>query len=85
MTARPTVAEARLRAKSQLTLPEAIVAASHAAVGDRFIVEVAPEDPDTISLRRVRSSYAGVMAEVYGDATDALEEERASWERRGAR
>jgi bifunctional DNA-binding transcriptional regulator/antitoxin component of YhaV-PrlF toxin-antitoxin module len=72
-------AEARLRAKSQLTLPEPIVDAAGAAEGDRFLVEITPDDPDTIRLHRIRSSYAGALRDVYGDAGDYLAGERATW------
>lgn len=74
-------AEARLRAKSQLTLPEPIVTASGLAEGDRFVVEIAPDDPDTIRLHRIRDSYAGALREVFGDAEDYLAGERGSWDR----
>ena len=79
----PVHAEARLRAKSQLTLPEAIVETAGATEGDRFLVEVVPDDPDTIRLHRIRSSYAGTLRDVYGDPADYLEGERATWESRG--
>lgn len=72
-------AEARLRAKSQLTLPEAVVDAAGVREGDRFLVEIAPDDLDTIRLHRIRSSYAGALRDVYGDAPDYLASERASW------
>ncbi|MGP1674847.1 MAG: hypothetical protein ACTS8Z_06520 [Candidatus Limnocylindrales bacterium] len=74
-------AEARLRAKSQLTLPEPIVDAAGVSEGDRFLVEIAPDEPDTIRLHRIRASYAGALRGAYGDATDYLAEERRSWER----
>lgn len=73
-------AEARMRARNQLTLPEPVVEAAGIHEGDRFVVEVTPGDPDTVRLHRIRASYAGVMRDVYGDATDYLEVERASWE-----
>ena len=73
-------AEARLRARNQLTLPEPVVHAAGIVEGDRFIVEVAPGDPDTVRLHRIRPSYAGALREVFGDPVDALEAERASWE-----
>jgi hypothetical protein len=76
-------AEARLRAKSQLTLPEPIVDAAGVAEGDRFLVEVAPDEPDTIRLHRIRASYAGALGDVFDDATDYLTAERASWRRDG--
>jgi len=73
-------AEARLRARNQLTLPEPVVHAAGIVEGDRFIVEVAPGDPDTVRLHRIRPSYAGALRDVVGDPVDALEAERASWE-----
>jgi hypothetical protein len=84
MHARSVTAEARLRAKSQLTLPEPIVQAANVAEGDRFVVELAPDDPDTIRLHRVRASYAGALANVFGDdAADYLTVERDSWPKSG--
>lgn len=74
-------AKARLRRKSQLTLPDPIVQAASVGEGDRFIVEVAPDQPDMITLRRVRQSYAGALTGVYGDVDEYLNEERATWKR----
>ena len=81
MPHRPVTAKARLRAKSQLTLPEPVVAAMGIAEGDRFIVEVGAEEPDTIRLHRVRSSYASSMRGVYEAADAYVEGERRSWYR----
>jgi bifunctional DNA-binding transcriptional regulator/antitoxin component of YhaV-PrlF toxin-antitoxin module len=81
MTAQHIAAEARVRPKSQLTLPEPIVRAANIGVGDRFVVEVAPDDPDTIRLHRVRRTYAGTLGDVYGDLGEYLEGERAGWDR----
>ena len=83
MDRRPVHAEARLRTKSQLTLPEPIVETAGVAEGDRFLVEIVPDDPDTIRLHRIRSSYAGVLRDVYGDPSAYLERERATWKSRG--
>ncbi|HEU5205156.1 MAG TPA: AbrB/MazE/SpoVT family DNA-binding domain-containing protein [Candidatus Limnocylindrales bacterium] len=74
-------AEARLRRKSQLTLPDPIVQAANVGEGDRFVVEVAPDEPDTITLRKVRPSYAGALGAVYGDTDEYLQLERATWGR----
>lgn len=74
-------AEARLRAKSQLTLPEPIVDAAGVVEGDRFLVEIAPDQPDTIRLHRIRSSYAGALRDVFGDTEDYLAAERGTWRR----
>ena len=74
-------AEARLRRKSQVTLPDRVVQAANLGVGDRFLVEVAPDDPDTIHLHRIRSSYAGALDGVYGGVDDYVANERATWKR----
>ena len=74
-------AEARLRRKSQLTLPDPVVQAANLNVGDRFLVEVAPDDPDTIHLHRIRPSYAGALGGVYGGADEYVTGERATWKR----
>jgi len=74
-------AGARLRAKNQLTLPESIVDAVGVSEGDRFLVDVAPDAPDTIRLHRIRDSYAGALRDVYGDPADYLTGERRTWER----
>lgn len=83
MTRLAVHAQARLRAKSQLTLPEPIVETAGVVEGDRFLVEIAPDDPDTIRLHRIRSTYAGALRDVYGDPAEYLAEERASWTPRG--
>ena len=81
MTPIAVSAEARLRAKSQLTLPEPIVSAAGIAEGDRFVVEVVPDEPDTIRLHRIRTSYAGAMRGIYEDAEAYVAAERRSWDR----
>ena len=73
-------AEARVRARNQLTLPEPVVQAAGIEEGDRFVVEVAAGDPDTVHLHRIRDSYAGALRDVFGDSTPFLEGERGSWE-----
>jgi len=70
---------ARLRARNQLTLPDPIVQAAGLAEGDRFVVDFDPDEPDVVRIRRVRGSYAGALAAVYGAADVALAEERGSW------
>jgi len=54
-------AEARLRARNQLTIPDPIVRAAGIEPGEKFVVELEPDDQDTILLRRVRNSYAGSL------------------------
>jgi len=75
-----TSSEARLRARNQLTLPEAVVSAAGMVEGDRFIVEVDAGDPDTVRLHRIRPSYAGALRGIYGDTDAYLQSERESWE-----
>jgi bifunctional DNA-binding transcriptional regulator/antitoxin component of YhaV-PrlF toxin-antitoxin module len=72
---------ARLRARHQLTIPDAIVEAAGIAEGETFVVEVDPSDPQTVRLQRLRPSYAGALAGVYGDTRKYLEELRRDWDR----
>jgi bifunctional DNA-binding transcriptional regulator/antitoxin component of YhaV-PrlF toxin-antitoxin module len=80
MSTKHVTTEARMRARNQLTLPEVVVAAAGIVEGDRLLVEVAGDDPDTVRLHRIRDSYAGALRGVYGNATEFIEAERASWE-----
>jgi hypothetical protein len=80
MTGRTVTAEARLRARNQLTLPEPVVQAAGIAEGERFVVELAADDPDTVRLHRIRASYAGALRDLYGDPAAYLEGERRSWD-----
>ena len=73
-------APARLRQRNQLTLPDAIVTAANIEEGTTFIVELEPSDPDLVRLRRVRTSYAGVVRGLYGPIDEYVEGERAGWE-----
>ena len=81
MASRSINGEARLRAKSQLTIPAQVADAVGLRQGDRFLVEVLWDEPDTIRLHCIRDSYANALSEVYGKPTDYLTEERASWDR----
>ena len=74
------IAEARLRGRNQLTLPDPVVRAGGLVEGERFVVEIDPADPDTVRLHRIRASYAGALRHVYGDPVEALKEERQGWE-----
>ena len=75
---KPTIA--RLRAKNQLTLPDAIVRAVGAEKGDRFHVVV---QDGGIRLEPIRKSYAGSLKGMWPpDWIDELRQERDSWERR---
>ena len=79
MKANSVIAEARLRGRNQLTLPESVVQAGGIVEGERFAVEIDPADPDTVRLHRLRTSYAGMLRDVYGDPVAALAEERKDW------
>ncbi len=80
MTTSSVIAEARLRGRNQLTLPDPVVQAGHLAEGERFVVEIDPANPDTVRLHRIKASYAGALRDVYGDPAAALAEERQGWE-----
>jgi hypothetical protein len=73
-------AEAHLRARNQITIPDSIVRAARIESGETFVVELEPEDRDTLRLRRVRTSYAGMLRGLWGaDAGVFLESERNAW------
>ena len=75
-------APARLRSRNQLTLPNDIAVAAGVAEGDDFVVELDPGDPDVLTLRRVRASYAGALKGMYAPVDEYLERERAGWDER---
>ncbi len=79
MTPRHVAAQARLRARNQLTLPDPVVQAAGIVEGDRFVVEVDASDPDVVHLHRIRASYAGALSGIYGEIDEYVEAERASW------
>ena len=74
------VATARLRPRNQLTLPDPIVQAAGLEEGATFVVEIDPEDPDVVRLRRVRTSYAGALKGLYQPTSEYLEGERSGWD-----
>lgn len=76
------IAEARLRGRNQLTLPDPVVQAGGLVEGERFVVEIDPAQPETLRLYRIRASYAGSMNGIYGTSEDVvrfLREEHAAW------
>ncbi len=78
----PLKIEARLRPKNQITLPEKIAARLGVEPGDRFVFMMEDGENDVVHLRRLRKSYAGIAAGVYGSSQDIavyLEEERQAW------
>ena len=82
---RPTIeAEARLRAKNQLTVPEAIVKVLEARQDDLLVFEANAHEPGTAIVRVVPRALAGALTGVYGTTEDVkafLREEHADWER----
>ncbi len=79
---RPIEAEARLRPKNQLTLPEAIVRALDAAPDDILVFEADPAEPGVAHLHLVPRDFAGSLTGVFGTSEDVLEfvrRERAAW------
>ncbi len=80
---RPVAAQARLRAKNQLTVPEAIVEALHAELNDTFVWETDPDEPGVARVHRVPHDFAGSMTGVFGTTEEVLEfirGERAAWD-----
>jgi hypothetical protein len=79
---RPVAAEARLRPKNQLTLPEAIVDALDARPDDVLVFETDPGQPGTARVHLVRHEFAGSMTGTYGTTESViafLREEHAAW------
>ena len=80
---RPAVqAEARLRAKHQMTLPDAVARTLRLEAGDRVVFEADVETGE-VRLRRARPSYAGSLAALFsGTEANAayLAGERAAWD-----
>jgi len=75
--------EGSLRPKNQITLPEKIAARLGVEPGDRFVFVMEDGENDVVHLRRLRRSYAGIAADVYGSSQDIaayLDEERQAWD-----
>jgi bifunctional DNA-binding transcriptional regulator/antitoxin component of YhaV-PrlF toxin-antitoxin module len=82
MAQRSIEADARLRAKNQLTLPEPIAAALGAEPNDVLVFEIDPTRPDVALVHLVRAGFAGAMTGVYGTTEDVkafIREEHAAW------
>lgn len=82
ITERPIEADARLRAKNQITLPEPIVRALEAEEDDVLHFEADPAEPGVIRARLLPREFAGSLTGVYGTAEETLafvREERAAW------
>ena len=82
LLARPIEADARLRAKNQLTLPEAIVDALDAKPDDVLVFEADPRQPGVAHVHLVRHEFAGSLTGTYGTTEDVIafvREEHAAW------
>ncbi len=78
----PIGAEARLRAKNQVTLPEPIVLALEAKTNDILVFEMDPGEPGVVRARLLPRDFAGSMTGVFGSTDETLafvRGERASW------
>ena len=79
---RPIEAEARLRRKNQVTVPDAIVRALKAAPDDMLVFETDPTQPGVAHVHLVPRVFAGSLTGVYGTSEDVLafvRGERAAW------
>jgi len=79
---RPIEAEARLRRKNQLTLPEPIVRALDAAPDDILVFEADPTEPGVAHVRLLPRDFAGSLTGVFGTSEETLEYvrgEHAAW------
>lgn len=80
--ARPVEAEARLRPKNQITIPDVIVRALNAETDDTFVFETDPERPGVAHVHLVPRNFAGSLTGLYGTSDDVIRfvrEERAAW------
>lgn len=79
---RPVEAEARLRQKNQITLPEPIVRALEAGPDDVLLFEVDPAEPGVIRARLMPRDFAGSLTGVFGTTDETLafvRGEREAW------
>lgn len=79
---KPVEAEARLRPKNQITVPEPIVRALEARPDDVFLFETDPSEPGLVRVRVMPRDFAGSMTGVYGTTEQTLAfvaGERKAW------
>ena len=82
----PVTAEARLRPRYQLTLPEAVAAALAAAPDDYLVFQADPTEPGVVQVRKARISWTGAAPGVFGTEDEFaafVRAERASWAAEG--
>lgn len=78
-------AQATLRERNQLTIPDRIAERIEAKIGDRLLLTVESAEPGVLRVKRLRDSYAGIADGVYGQTAEEhaayITTERDSWER----
>lgn len=75
-------ADARLRAKNQLTLPEPIAEALGARPNDVLVFEIEPGRPEVALVHLIRAGFAGALTGTYGTTEDVkafIREEHEAW------
>lgn len=65
-------ADARLRAKNQITLPDPIVRAVGAQADDVFHFEADPAEPGVVRIHVLPRDFAGSLTGVFGTAEETL-------------
>jgi len=58
--------ETMIRARNQVTIPKEVADARGFREGQRVLIVVDDDQPDQFIVRRLRDSYAGLLAGVYG-------------------
>jgi bifunctional DNA-binding transcriptional regulator/antitoxin component of YhaV-PrlF toxin-antitoxin module len=75
-------ADARLRAKNQITVPDSIVRALGAAPDDMLAFEADPAEPGVARLRLMPRDFSGSLTGMWGTTEEVLaflKEEHDSW------
>ena len=76
-------AEARLRAKNQITVPEQVVTALEAHEDDTLVFEADATEAGVFRVRLLPRTFAGALTGTYGTTAQVkgfLREEHADWE-----
>ncbi len=81
---RPIEAQARLRNKNQITLPDAIARALDASTDDVLLFEVDPNEPGVATARVLPRDFAGSLTGIFGTTEEtlaAVRGERDAWDK----
>lgn len=76
-------AEARLRPKNQITVPEPIVRLLDARKDDTLVFAADASEPGVVRVRVLPRTFAGALSGVYGTTEEVkafLRQEHADWE-----